>query len=348
MRHQHTAFALFRLPEQADYTLVAQATGTPKAVASVSALDNEEGFVIAPFESNADHPILLLRPDVVEVCAVGVCEPVAGDVAMMPERAAERACYHEDFVRFHAQLASGRYGKLVLSRRSRVSMTDAVQAEQLFLKACRMYPHQFIALVSTEQSGTWLMATPELLLKGSGSCWQTMSLAGTLRAPEVGDDYRDTVWSEKNLAEQRYVSAYISDILHRYSDRITMTGPYTTKAAHLLHLRTDFKFKMPTSRMGDLLTALHPTPAVCGIPKEEACRFILQNETTDRKYYSGFCGMLRPRGETQLYVSLRCMEVSPDACTLYAGGGLLAESVEQNEWMETQNKLLTMYRLLRS
>ena len=95
-----------------------------------------------------------------------------------------------------------------------------------------------------------------------------------------------------------------------------------------------------------LLKVLHPTPAVCGLPKEEAYRFILENEGYDRCYYSGFIGWLDPDGRTDLYVNLRCMHIEEEQLTLYAGGGLLASSELNDEWLETEKKLQTIKRLI--
>ena len=112
-------------------------------------------------------------------------------------------------------------------------------------------------------------------------------------------------------------------------------------------MKSDFHFSLPDVRkIGDVLKLLHPTPAVCGLPKEEAYRFILANEGYDRSYYSGFIGWLDPNGTTDLYVNLRCMNISPTTFTLYAGGGLLAASRLEDEWQETEDKLDTMRRLI--
>ena len=124
-------------------------------------------------------------------------------------------------------------------------------------------------------------------------------------------------------------------------------GPYPAYAGALSHLKTDFHFSLKDNKnLGDLLKVLHPTPAVCGLPKEEAYRFILENEGYDRKYYSGFIGWLDPEGRTDLYVNLRCMHIEDEQLTLYAGGGLLASSELNDEWQETEKKLQTMRRIL--
>ena len=100
--------------------------------------------------------------------------------------------------------------------------------------------------------------------------------------------------------------------------------------------------------MGNLLNALHPTPAVCGMPKTATRNFIMHNESAPRDYYSGFAGTLNPDGDTNLFVTLRCMKIAqqhnaePDEYTLYAGGGLLKDSTCQSEWEETESKMNTM------
>ena len=109
---------------------------------------------------------------------------------------------------------------------------------------------------------------------------------------------------------------------------MTEKGPYTARAGQLVHLKTDFYFLLKnTDHIGDLLQELHPTPAVCGLPKEEAFRFIPDNEGYDRSYYSGFTGWLDTEGHTDIYVNLRCMEI-------------------ESEWTETGDKMNTMRSIL--
>ena len=115
-----------------------------------------------------------------------------------------------------------------------------------------------------------------------------------------------------------------------------------------MHLKTDFYFHLKeTDRLGDVLCQLHPTPAVCGLPKQAAYDFILQNEGHNRSYYAGIIGWLAPHdGQTALYVNLRCMHLTGKKATLYAGGGILPSSVEESEWQETQHKMETMRRVI--
>lgn len=348
-----TAFAYFRLPYQHHATLMKQTQGKPLVLSSVNELNGKRGFVIAPFAVSEECPVLLMQPDVVEVVEVmeerGERKEKRG--GCRDERGERKEEYSSNFATFHAALEERRFEKIVLARCAQGTLHDA-SLRNLFFRTCQRYPRLFVSLVHTEQSGTWLMATPEVLLEGNSGTFTTMALAGTQQAEPtslVSDaPVEGVMWSEKNREEQQYVADYLHQTLQEFSADITTKGPYTTMAANLYHLRTDFQFRLSDAqRLGDVLERLYPTPAVCGIPKDEARQFILDHEHTSRKYYSGFVGTLSPEGDTHLYVSLRCMHVlDGGVCYLYAGGGLLRESVMQTEWEETEAKLNTMRNVL--
>lgn len=144
---------------------------------------------------------------------------------------------------------------------------------------------------------------------------------------------------QKNKEEQAFVGDYIRKAIKKFGSKITEKGPYTARAGQLVHLKTDFHFCLKdTAHLGDVLQELHPTPAVCGLPKEEAYQFILQTEPHNRLFYSGVIGWIDPEGDTTLYVNLRCMHIEGKTATLYAGGGILPESTADTEWEETQQK----------
>ena len=168
-----------------------------------------------------------------------------------------------------------------------------------------------------------------------------------LEGDQLNGEGENMTWSTKNIQEQRIVATYITECLEQFTDNYVEEGPRTVRAANLVHLRSDFTFSLnDNDHIGNLLQALHPTPAVCGLPKFETFRFIMNNEHTPRRYYSGFIGPMGTE-ETHLYVSLRCMNIDGDVCHLYAGGGLLKDSILEQEWNETEAKLQTMLQLLR-
>lgn len=353
------SIAYYRLPYAGRFIRLEQAQGEPEVLTRLTDLNGREGFVVAPFTVDAAHPIVLMHPDKVqegEVKGSETCSCQYDGQLMDAEKQEERLAYGRDFRQFHQALKAERFDKLVLARCEKVDRCDGANAESLFLSACRRYPRQAIVLVCTPMTGTWLMATPEVLLSGNGEQWRTMALAGTMKLNDnesqpvmssqlAGNNLSvgECTWSDKNRQEQRCVATYIQQSLVPFATHVEEKGPYTVQAGDLVHLRTDFTFELrDPKQLGTLLEALHPTPAVCGLPKEEAHHFILQNEHIHRSYYSGFVGLLNPKGETHLYVSLRCMQISNRSFHLYAGGGLLADSVEQQEWEETVAKMETM------
>lgn len=350
------AFAFYRLPHADHAILIQQTEGSPAELLSCAELNGKEGFVVAPFEVTARQPILLIRPDCVEQVPVrSIVGETDGSGLTMPQPfsvsgsapATAIQDYAIDFANFHAQLESGTFRKIVLSRCADEEMDSPLDPMLLFRSACERYPRMFVALVYTVQSGLWLTATPEILLESDGDVWRTIALAGTmqLEGEQLQGEGESVTWSTKNIQEQRYVSTYITECLEQFTADFREEGPRTVRAANLVHLRSDFTFSLPdASRLGNLLQTLHPTPAVCGLPKREAFRFITQNEHTPRRYYSGFLGPLGP--ETHLYVSLRCMNIEGSRYHLYAGGGLLKDSTVEQEWQETEAKLETMRSLL--
>lgn len=351
------AFALYRMPWTDGCRLVWQTSGEVEQLSAVALLGNKQGFVMAPFSPSARHPVVLIRPDVTaygwEAIARALPAPSAlrstasGSGRTAPSdfsSAAASAAYQAAFHRFIQPLQSGRFRKLVLSRASLQPLESGFSPFHAFQEACRRYPRMMVYLCHTPLTGTWMGSTPEILLSGELHSWHTVALAGTM--PMQGD-VMPTDWSGKNRQEQACVADYIRHTVSRYGYEITEEGPYTTRAGGVVHLKTDFHFLLhQPSRLGELLDALHPTPAVCGMPKQDTFRFICSQEGYDRSYYSGFVGPLNPGGHTALFVNLRCMEVFPESVRLYAGGGILPQSEAASEWQETVEKMKTMRALL--
>ncbi|MCH5310377.1 MAG: isochorismate synthase [Prevotella sp.] len=330
------SFALYRFPHQDHYI---QIKGKATTLPDLTSLGECSGFVVAPFAVSPDTPIVLINPSDIYINKVDSTSMENEDAPSTITTNSDKTQYLRDFAIFHDRLASGEFTKIVLARTSSAYCSSTPM--QLFTRACNLYPRMFIALVSTPYTGTWLAATPEVLLEKASERWRTMALAGTMR---VGD----IEWSQKNIEEQRIVAQYISRCLGTYADHFSEEGPYAVRAGGLVHLRSDFTFKLKSpSDFGNLVAALHPTPAVCGLPKDDTYKFIIANESINRKYYSGFMGPINIIDNTRLYVTLRCMHIQDNnICTLYAGGGLMKESLAENEWAETEDKMETMKRLL--
>lgn len=366
-----TSFALYRLPREEKFTLLMQTKGEVERVLSYNELNEKSGFVIAPFNISDKTPLLLLHPNESCVCHSfsEVNQKTVEEINECAERnridyinnssdTGERTRYGIDFRNFHSQLSQGLFKKIVLARQAEV-VGETDNAFSMFCKACEDYPRMYISLFSTPFSGTWLIATPETLLESDGDSWRTIALAGTMKldgkmmsfdTPSMENSTlrsADILWSEKNIQEQRIVATYIMECLEHFSENIQELGPKTTRAGNLIHLRSDFVFSLDKNAiLGDLIATLHPTPAVCGLPKNDTKEFIIHNEFASRSYYSGFSGPLLSESGTHLFVSLRCLQMVKDKFLLYAGGGLLPDSIEQQEWEETEAKLETIRRII--
>ncbi|PCH73058.1 MAG: isochorismate synthase [Flavobacteriaceae bacterium] len=232
--------------------------------------------------------------------------------------------------------------KIVVSRKeSCAKSTENVAV--LFQKLMTTYANAYVYLWVHPKVGTWLGASPEKLLEVEGNTLKTMSLAGT-------QPYLDTekvVWKQKEITEQDLVTNFVIENLKPFITMMEASETYTVKAGSLLHLRTDIQGVLkPTTTLQKLIHHLHPTPAVCGVPKQEAKSFILENEGYDRRFYTGFMGELNMDERTCLYVNLRCMEITKETTFVYVGGGITTDSIPEKEWQETVSKSKTMKRIL--
>lgn len=333
----HWSFALYRQP--GTKCRCVRDTGTHTHIFSdIDQLARCRGFVIAPFQTDGHHPIVVIETDEpadFECLSVSVTETDTSVSHSSPTPA-----YEESFGRFTTALRDGQFEKLVLSRPLHIPLSGDFSIRNAFETACTRYTRSCVYLFYTPQSGLWLGASPEILLAGDSRGYRTIALAGT--QPLV-DGRLPVIWNAKNRMEQQFVTTYLQQTLAPLGIHPEEKGPYPVQAGAISHLKTELSFRLPASvSVPRLLKALHPTPAVCGLPKQEAQTFIQRYEGYNRGYYSGFLGWLDPEGHTDIYVNLRCMHIRDNACTLYAGGGLLPSSTLEEEWQETERKLQTM------
>ena len=235
------------------------------------------------------------------------------------------------------------FKKVVISRKEIISL-NGVEVEEIYRKLLQLYPNAFVYVWFHPQIGLWFGATPETLLKVEENNFTTMSLAGT----QVFKNDKKVIWSFKEIEEQQIVTEYIINKLSSFSTHIKQLETETIKAGSLVHLRTEIKGELLQEGLFSLVNLLHPTPAVCGFPKEKAKQFILENENYNRRYYTGFLGELNINSnkDSHLFVNLRCMEIKNSKAEIYVGGGITKESSPKKEWEETVAKSNIMLKAL--
>jgi isochorismate synthase len=240
------------------------------------------------------------------------------------------------------------FKKVVISREEIVEINE-FDISLIYSKLLQLYPNAFVYVWFHPKIGLWFGATPETLLKVENNKFATMSLAGTL----AYNDGKQPNWSSKEIEEQELVTEYIVHKLSSFSKNLHISETQTVKAGSLLHLRTEIKGELDLQKnngLFSLIDLLHPTPAVCGLPKEAAKEFILENENYNRSYYTGFLGELNmsenEKKDSHLFVNLRCMEIKEKKAHIYIGGGITKESNPEKEWEETLAKSNIMLNVL--
>lgn len=249
------------------------------------------------------------------------------------------------------QIQAEAFQKVVCARSKCVQLPSGFQPVSFFRQLYAAYPNAFVSFISIPGTGSWLGATPETLIKTErNKVFRTMALAGT-QPRSAAPSPADAVWRQKEIEEQALVSRYIINCFKKIRLReFEELGPRTIVAGNLMHLRTDFKVDMQATGFPELgsqmLGLLHPTSAVCGMPKAAAQAFLDTHEALDRQFFAGFLGPVNLQQETNLFVNLRCMQLLREQAVLYAGAGITADSIPEREWQETEHKCATLASLL--
>jgi isochorismate synthase len=253
-------------------------------------------------------------------------------------------------------IENGEVQKVVLSRTKNITLPDTFEVIDAFQKLCIAYPNAFISLVYLpEYQCFWLGATPETLVSmDKEGKFRTMSLAGTQSAVGVNGENLsagEMRWSHKEIEEQAFVSRYIIECFKKIRLREYLeSGPKTVQAGNLMHLRTDYVVDTKEVNFPQLgtvmLELLHPTSAVCGMPKAPALQIIAEQELHDREFYSGFLGPVNMQEESHLFVNLRTMKIVGNEAIFYAGCGITEDSNPVKEWHETEMKIETLMRVV--
>ncbi|WP_308592720.1 isochorismate synthase [uncultured Porphyromonas sp.] len=355
--NRRTPFACFRLPGEGRTVHEIGLQNEARAVATTTEELREwkkhlAGFLMAPFAVTIETPMLWIEEEqgkqgasVLQLAACDEAElesfpPVAPIPQALPDS------YRVTFARFIEHLEEGMAEKLVLAHRAELPSIATAQVIGAFDKALTHYPNAFVSLCYTPQSGLWLCATPEMLLRGDGADWQTVALAGTMPRQADGEP---SVWSEKNRREHHYVQRFIGELLEQEGIPYQALDVETTTTGRLQHLQARFALQLPEGYTPiTLAERLHPTPAVCGTPQRVAQRLILEEESAARSYYAGFLGWYEPERRVDLFVQIRCLQLLPEqALRLYAGGGIVRGSSLESEWQEVLHKLSAIHSLIR-
>ncbi|WP_275291802.1 isochorismate synthase [Amycolatopsis sp. La24] len=275
---------------------------------------------------------------------------------VIPQPAPE--VYAESVRRAVDLIGDGELRKVVLARALDLVGGQGVSVRKLLRNLVVADPaaHAFAVDVSAPGDPaprTLVGASPELLVSRKGNVVTANPLAGSRR--RTGDPAQDAQAiaelrvSEKDLNEHALVAAQVAEVLGRYCTELDVPEePEVIGTPTMWHLSTRI-----TGRVGaggpsslELAEALHPTPAVCGVPVDLARDTIARLEPEDRGYYAGLVGWTDLAGDGEWVVTIRCAEVSDKTARLFAGAGVVAGSDPAAELAETSAKFGTLLRAL--
>ena len=325
----------------------------------------EKGFVFSPFDSLEKTVLIPTENSQSITCSDW------GEIAVKSDSKSTLKTTSDEAKAFHVRIVekgvdaikNGDFKKVVLSRQETVSLSET-NPISIFKNLLKAYKSAFVYCWYHPKVGLWLGATPETLIKIEGRRFSIMALAGT----QDFNGSLDVVWKDKEKQEQQFVTDFIVDHLKPLVESFKASDAETVKAGNLVHLKTMISAQLKSDiLLKQVVEALHPTPAVCGLPKLEAKIFILKHENYNREIYTGFLGELNletivaPRSgrrnienrayavtkkSTQLYVNLRCMQIKNHQAIVYMGGGITESSNAEKEWEETVSKSLVVKSVL--
>ncbi|MEG1617445.1 MAG: isochorismate synthase [Bacteroidales bacterium] len=362
-------FFIYQLPQEDTFVLGIQKEKQLQEWHADS-FSNRDGFLFAPFSIDRNAAYFICADSSFRL------KKNKHDTALLPEKLLEIACgiifdalpaVSDDYVatksdyievcnQYIANIRNGKPEKAILSRIVVSDKSSRKDAGELFLSLASSYPSAFVFLVNLPGVTCWAGASPETLLHVDENGFRTMSLAGTQRWEERKSD-DPANWTKKDKEEQAFVTRYIESLLQKFIQEEKAFHPEielhkselkVKRAGNVGHLLTEFSCRLPLSsqQLQRLVNMLHPTPAVCGTPKEEALALILEKEKHQRAYYAGYLGPVSKEGRCDLFVNLRCARLCEDHLSIFVGGGITADSEPEKEWEETCLKAETILNVI--
>ena len=340
-------FAAFRLPgKKEEIQIIAQNDHSVEEM-DISEIDMQKGFVCADFESTVSGKAWLIRPDIY----IPDAQSVFNQLVDLNNKAnsfkiTNLETSNEDYVNRVEYLINflndSSLEKIVFSRMINMPPFPDFDAVEFFKALDRKYTDAYVYMFKLPNSGIWIGASPETLFHLTDEHLTTVALAGTRPTDDIS-------WTDKEINEQKIVRDFIHGILAENNiQHFVERGPVTVIAGTVVHLKTIFQTPAAEviGKSGKLIKALHPTPAICGLPKKQAFELIKKVEKHERRFYSGFSGPWNLGGNSHLFVNLRCAEIGKSGMNIYVGGGITVDSDPAAEWDETVRKSQTLLSVI--
>lgn len=336
---QKQPFVIYRLPNTEIIHLVIQKNSRLFKTVDYS----EDGYVFAPYH-NRKSAILFPENQTYQETFNVTHKDVRHSEDHVENSQSEKSTHEVIVAQAIKQINKGILKKVVVTRCKEKAL-KSVEITSIFKNLEAKYKNACCYCWFHPKVGLWLGATPERFLSLNYKTLQTMSLAGT----QSYKPNSSIVWSNKELEEQQIVTNFIAEKLLKVTENIEIDETKTVRAGMLVHLQTKIQASITEDvTLKSLIDTLHPTPAVCGMPREDAQKFISTFEDYDREYYTGFFGKISDSSRSaSLFVNLRCMQLKKQTALIYVGGGITSDSIPEKEFLETSKKAQTLLSILK-
>ena len=241
------------------------------------------------------------------------------------------------------RIADGQLMKVVLAQSLSVDLEEPIDVPATLERLRRRYPNCYGFLVDHDIGGTFFGAPPERLVSKRGACVETEALAGSVprgETPAEDEAHVDRMRDDpKFQREHGLVVDAIREQLAPLARDLTVSEQTIRRLATIQHLRTPIEATLEGEHhVLELVEALHPTPAVGGVPPDAAWETIRDTEPFDRGWYAAPVGWFDAAGDGEFAVGLRSGVAADETVTLFAGNGIVADSDPDEEWDEVQLK----------
>ena len=253
-----------------------------------------------------------------------------------------------------AAIGGGRLRKVTLARSRRFGRVRRTAPPVVMDALACSYPRCFRFWIEPAGRSAFAGASPERLVARQGTAVRADALAGTVgRSDEAAADANLgalLLANNKERREHEAVVSFLRERLGRFGDEVKAPEvPGLLKLANVQHLHTPFTVTVSDDDgpgILELAAAVHPTPAVAGVPAEEATHWISEYEELERGWYAGGVGVVEHGGDGELCVAIRSGLFEDDALTLFAGAGVVSGSDPAREAREVEQKMRALRDLL--
>lgn len=274
-------------------------------------------------------------------------EPMIDKICTLPDKKQWQSMINATL----RQIGNDEYDKIVLARRLELEMLSKTDPFSIISDLRRTNHHTVSFCIQPQKDITFIGVTPEILYRREGRQILSEAVAGT--RPRGRNNAENEVLanelltSEKELREHNFVAKSLRRNLNRLCSDLTSSDKVSVlKLSQLQHLYQSFKGTLETGVTdGEILEALHPTPAVGGFPEKSILPILKQAEPFNRGWYAAPIGWTGADSAT-FAVAIRSALVLKNKIYLYSGAGIVEGSSPEKEWEELDNKITHYKKLL--